>query len=51
MTQTMYTHVSKCKNNKIKGEKKRERAFLQAFFNIPIVLQQREDTIYGVQFI
>jgi hypothetical protein len=23
VAQTMYTHVSKCKNNKIKGEKKK----------------------------
>jgi hypothetical protein len=28
VAQTMYTHVSKCKNYKIKGEKKRRRSGL-----------------------
>jgi hypothetical protein len=25
VAQTMYTHVSKCKNNKIKGERKKKK--------------------------
>jgi hypothetical protein len=27
VAQTMYTHVSKCKNNKIKGEKNKKMTF------------------------
>jgi hypothetical protein len=28
VAQTMYTHVSKCKNNKIKGERKKKETHL-----------------------
>jgi hypothetical protein len=32
VAQTIYTHVSKCKNDKIKGEKKKEKIRLFLFF-------------------
>jgi hypothetical protein len=32
VAQTMYTHISKCKNDKIKGEKKKKEKVLQLPF-------------------
>jgi hypothetical protein len=48
VAQTRYTHVNKCKNDKVKGEKKKKLAFLKNVFMLGVVVHALIPTIREV---